>query len=64
MKWVIEDGMAFPACRKCGNYPMSYVGKDEYGFYLMRCPYCGKVEVLKTNPTKLVYKALDRRWRR
>jgi len=64
MKWIVEDGMVFPACKRCGEYPLSLMGKDEYGYFIMKCPYCGRVEALKTNPSVLAYKALDRWYRR
>jgi len=64
MKWIAKDGMVFPACRRCGEYPLIKVGKDEYGYYLMRCSKCRKVEVVKTNPHTLYHKALDRWWRK
>jgi len=64
MRWIVEDGMVFPVCKRCGADLIHKIGKDEYGFYLSQCPNCGKVEVTKTNPRMLAKKAMDRWWRR
>jgi uncharacterized Zn finger protein len=64
MKWIVEDGMVFPACPHCGAYPLFKRGRDEYSNYLLECGACGKTVVTKTNPEKLRRKAVRRYWNR
>jgi len=64
MKWVIEDGMAFPACPRCGAYPLTFYGRVEHLGYLLLCDRCGIAVRRKTHPNTLAMKALDRRWRK
>jgi DNA-directed RNA polymerase subunit RPC12/RpoP len=64
VKWIVEDGMAFPVCSRCGAYPLLKRGRDEYSNYLLQCGACGKTVVTKTNPTKLSKIAVKRYWGR
>jgi len=65
IKWVIgRGGMALPACPRCGVYPLVFNGRDEYRHYLFQCRQCGSVITVKTHPSTLAVRAIDRfrRW--
>jgi len=63
VKWIFEDGMVYPACPRCGAYPMGFFRRDEYGHYVLLCPNCERVVAVTKYPHKFAMRAFERRRR-